>query len=103
MTHALFCCRVNEETSNSLVLAFLSNSNQEAMLKAKPEELAHQAAELMGQYESGERHPKGFKGSQCIRYALQATLLYLHCAALLHDRGGASCDVQWAANLSIEP
>ena len=76
------------------LLALLSNTKQEDMLKAKPQQLAHQAAQLMAKAEAAERHPKGFKGARGLHYAFQASLLYLHHAAVLQDRRGPSVNVR---------
>ena len=90
--------------SIAAVLAFMTNSKQEDMLKAKPEQLAHQAAQMMGKAEAAERHPKGFKGSRGLHFAFQASLLYLHCAAVLLERPGPSLNLRSApANPSPSP
>ena len=67
------------------------------MLKAKPEQLAHQAAHVMGKAEAAERHPKGFPGARGLHYAFQASLLYLHRAAVLLDQKGPSVNIRSAA------
>lgn len=87
---------LGEITSESIAawLACLTNKRQEDMLKAKPEQLAQQAAMVMAKAEAAERHPSGFKGSRGLRSAFQASLLYLHCAAVLQDQSGPGVNVR---------
>ena len=58
------------------------------MLKAKPEQLAHQASLVMAKAEAADRHADGFMRSRGLRYAFQVSLLYLHRAAVLQERSG---------------
>ncbi|KAL3134854.1 hypothetical protein ABBQ32_007821 [Trebouxia sp. C0010 RCD-2024] len=87
---------LGEITTESITawLACLTNRRQEDMLKVKPEQLAHQAAMVMAKAEAADRHPKGFKASRGLRYAFQASLLYLHSAAVLQERSGSGVNTR---------
>ena len=83
-------------------LAYLTNPNQEDMLKADPAQLERQAEQVMGKAEGTERHEQGYMRSKGLRFAFQAALTYLHQAAVLQDQGGSGVNVRCAVLLQLQ-
>lgn len=69
----------------AIILDHFSNPDKQKLLTESPAKLAAKAAKLLHKASACARDAEGHLGSDAVRWALQACVVYLHQAALLEQ------------------